>query len=109
MNPTAEKKNCWDVMNCGFGPGNPDGRVCPAASEERLNGVHGGTNAGRACWVVKGTLCDEDESKTFARKMETCIRCPFYRRVRAEEVDLKPHHELLLRTNIERKPVSRRS
>jgi hypothetical protein len=38
-------------------------------------------------------------SGKFARKMETCFNCAFYRLVRAEESDLKPHQELLLRAN----------
>jgi hypothetical protein len=38
-------------------------------------------------------------SGKFAQKMETCFNCAFYRLVRAEESDLKPHQELLLRAN----------
>ncbi|MDH4164450.1 MAG: hypothetical protein OEW15_17440 [Nitrospirota bacterium] len=33
--------------------------LCPAAAEEALDGVHDGTNAGRSCWVVAGTLCKD--------------------------------------------------
>jgi hypothetical protein len=38
-------------------------------------------------------------SGKFAQKMETCFNCAFYRLVRAEEVDLRPHQELLLRAS----------
>jgi hypothetical protein len=38
-------------------------------------------------------------SGKFAKKMETCFNCAFYRLVRAEESDLKSHQELLLRAN----------
>ena len=31
--------------------------VCPAAVEERLDGVLGGVNAGRSCWMVVGAFC----------------------------------------------------
>lgn len=106
MNSTS-KKNCWEVMGCGFGPGAGNGNICPAAADERLHGVHGGRNAGRACWVIAGTLCGGEVSGTFARKMETCFRCPFYRQVRAEETEMKSHQELLLRTSVAREAISR--
>lgn len=93
----AKKENCWDVMKCGRGPGN-GGPVCPAATEQRLDGVHGGVNGGRACWVVAGTMCEGlPPSGRFAQRMESCIGCVFYRKVRAEEPGLLSHHELLLR------------
>lgn len=89
------KKNCWDVMNCGRGPGTID--CCPAAKDNPLDGVHGGLNAGRTCWVVAGTLCKGEISGTFAKKMDDCMVCPFYRLVKMEEEDLKSHQELLIR------------
>ena len=91
------KKNCWDVMECGRGPGGTTGDVCPAAMTAVLNGVHGGINGGRACWVIAGTLCNGAVSGTFAKKMENCLVCPFYRQVKGEETDMKPHQELLIR------------
>ena len=93
----GDKKNCWDVMGCGRGPDGADGDVCPAATAGQLHGVHSGTNAGRSCWVVAGTLCNGAVSGTFAKKMENCLLCPFYRQVRGEESDLKSHQELLIR------------
>ena len=85
-------------MKCGRGPGSPPGEICPASTEARLNGIHGGVNAGRSCWIVAGTLCaDGMVAGKFAKKMETCFNCAFYRLVRNEETDLKPHQELLLR------------
>lgn len=98
MDKENTKKNCWEVMRCNRGPASTNGNVCPAGTENGLDGVHGGINAGRACWVVAGTECVEGiTSGKFARKMETCFNCAFYRLVRAEEGDLKSHQELLLR------------
>jgi hypothetical protein len=100
MDKLRPEKNCWEVMRCGRGPGSTNGDVCPAATETRLDGVHGGINAGRACWVIAGTLCvDVIASGKFARKMETCFNCDFYRLVRKEEGDLRPHQELLIRVS----------
>lgn len=50
-----KKINCWEFKKCGRESGGAhayDFGVCPAATEKRLNGTHGGKNAGRACWVV---------------------------------------------------------
>jgi hypothetical protein len=77
-------------MGCGRESGGDNAAelgVCPAASEERLNGVHGGSNAGRACWAVAGTMCGEEPSGTFSAKTE-CLACPFYRSVLDDEA---PH------------------
>lgn len=98
MNPET-RKNCWEVMGCGFGPGTGSGTICPAVTEIRLHNVHGGINAGRACWVIAGTLCHGDAGGKFSRKMETCFRCPFYRQVHLEEPVVRSHQELLLRSS----------
>ncbi len=59
--------------------------VCPAAVEESLDAVHDGANAGRACWVVAGTLCGGAVQGTFGVKYKSCEQCDFYQTVRAEE------------------------
>lgn len=80
--------NCWEFKKCGREPG---GRkvaelgVCPAATERRLHGVHGGVAAGRACWVVAGTLCKGEVQGSFARKIANCRACDFYQQVEKEE------------------------
>ena len=82
------KLNCWEYKKCGR---QPQGHhvavrgICPAAVEEPLDGSHGGTNAGRACWVVCGTLCEGKVQGTFAHKFKTCEQCDFYQLVRSEE------------------------
>jgi len=82
------KKNCWEVMNCGREPGGRNAEasgVCPASTDERLDNVHGGSNAGRTCWVVAGTFCEGRVQGTFAQKLKDCSSCEFYRQVRIEE------------------------
>ncbi len=82
------KQNCWEFKNCGRQPGGhralSDG-VCPAATETRLDGVHGGRNAGRACWVVSGTFCRGEVQGEFAKKFVSCRICDFYVKVMREE------------------------
>lgn len=81
-------KNCWEVRRCGREVGGVhvhDLGVCPASTARNLDGVHGGKNAGRSCWVVAGTLCGGEVQATFARKFATCQECDFYKQVQREE------------------------
>lgn len=80
--------NCWEVKRCGRELGGAhvdDLGVCPAATTRKLDGVHGGKNAGRSCWVVAGTLCGGEVQATFARKFKNCQECDFYKQVQREE------------------------
>lgn len=82
------KKNCWEFKNCGRHEGGEHVRdlgVCPTALERRLDGVHNGTNAGRACWIVSGTLCKGEVQGTFAQKFKSCLACDFYLHVKKDE------------------------
>ena len=82
------KKNCWELKGCGRERGGRNEKelgVCPTAADERLNGVHGGINAGRACWVVAGTFCHGEVQGTFAQKLGDCTFCNFFKLVKEEE------------------------
>ncbi len=82
------KKNCWEFKKCGRHEGGGhvnDLGVCPAAVNEKLDGTHGGKNAGRACWVVAGTMCGGNIQGTFAHKYNQCEKCEFYKAVKGEE------------------------
>jgi len=50
-------------------------------------------NAGRACWLVAGTFCDNVVSGTFAEKIDTCRNCDFYKKVQDEEHSFKSDDE----------------
>lgn len=92
------KQNCWEFHRCGRQPGGDkvgEMGVCPAALEKRLDGAHGGMNAGRSCWAVAGTLCGGRESGIFAAKYKDCLKCPFYQNVMEEEKGFIPSKELL--------------
>ena len=73
-----QKINCWESLKCAK-------ETCPAHSEKRLDGVHGGTNAGRACWAVAGTRCGGKVQGNYAQKLGNCMRCDFYQQVVKEE------------------------
>ncbi len=92
------KQNCWEFKNCGRQPQGPKAHelgVCAATQERRLDGVHDGVNAGRACWVVAGTLCGGKQQGTFAVKMANCKQCDFYKIVQSEEKQFRFSNELL--------------
>lgn len=73
-----EKPNCWEHLGCGR-------TTCVARTESRLHGVHGGHNAGRACWAVAGTTCGGKSQGEYARKIGSCMDCDFFQRVTREE------------------------
>lgn len=80
--------NCWEYKQCGREPGGnkvKDLGICPAATEQKLHGINGGTNGGRSCWVIKETLCGNQVQGGFAEKLSKCLGCDFYSTVRDEE------------------------
>lgn len=92
-------KNCWEFKKCGREPGGPNTNmhgVCPAATEARLDGTHNGKNAGRACWVVAGTLCGGEVQGTFAKKFSNCEKCEFYLSVQQEAFPRFTYSSVLL-------------
>lgn len=101
------KLNCWEFKNCGREPGgrNNGGKgSCPAATDSRLDGVHGGRNAGRTCWALTGTVCEGRPVGEFAMKFHNCHECDFFKRVVREEgqgfVFTVHLHEMLNRADI---------
>ena len=82
------KLNCWEFKKCGRQEGGDkrdDLGECPVFKAANLDGVHGGLAAGRACWVVAGTMCAGKANGTFAQKIDDCRQCDFYRLVKKEE------------------------
>jgi len=97
------KLNCWEVEKCGREPSGArvaELGVCPACTETRVNGTNGGSNGGRACWVLGGTLCGGEVQGTFADKLGNCMDCEFYKLVRAEEgANLVRPRDILVKLN----------
>jgi len=82
------KENCWDFRNCTK-------MDCPVRTEGRLDGVHGGSNAGRACWAVSSTHCMGVQGSCLDKK-PYCNACAFHQKVRREEGPrVKSRQELL--------------
>jgi len=82
------KRNCWEFKNCGRQPGGHKAQelgVCPVTTQQELHGAHGGTNGGRACWAIAGSLCGGKIQGTYAQKLHNCWRCDFMNAVKKEE------------------------
>ena len=85
---SSKKINCWEFMNCGRGHSEETGETCekcPAALPSALDGMNEGMNAGRSCWLVAGTFCNEKAVGTFAEKLASCRDCAFYKQVSDRE------------------------
>jgi len=88
MEDSVSKLNCWEFKSCGRQPGGKYEHAlgrCPVTMEKSLDGVHDGVTAGRACWVVAGTLCNGEIQGTFAQGYKKCEECDFYMKVYNEE------------------------
>lgn len=82
------KQNCWEFKKCGRQPGGPRAKemgICPVTTYQELEGAHGGSKAGRACWVVAGSLCGGKMQGEYAQKLNNCWRCDFMNAVKKEE------------------------
>jgi hypothetical protein len=80
--------NCWQYMSCGREPGGAHTDlfgVCPASTDNRLDGVHGGKNAGRACWAIAGSFTKDGDEMALAGGHRDCAACDFYNAVQQEE------------------------
>lgn len=82
------KINCWEFKRCGREPGGPrefELGTCCVSTYAPLHGTHGGKNAGRACWVVAGSLCGGRVQGDEEQKRTSCWECDFLKIVRKEE------------------------
>lgn len=82
------RTNCWEFTSCGreiHGMHSREHGVCPAALESRLDGLHGGENGGRTCWLIEGTLCGTSAEQSRHGKRTLCERCRFHAMVRETE------------------------
>ena len=82
------KLNCWEFKQCGR---QPQGEkvselgICPVTIESRANGINEGTNGGRACWAIAGSLCGGKVQGSYAAKLGGCLQCEFFNEVRRQQ------------------------
>jgi hypothetical protein len=83
-----KKANCWDYMKCGKGPGGDKAETCgtcPIATETLADGLNGGINGGRICWIVVENKCVEEVKCSSLHRKSSCFSCEFRYKVMVEE------------------------
>jgi hypothetical protein len=83
-----ERKNCWELKNCGREPGGSNVRelgICPAASDKSSDGINGGKNGGRLCWSIAGSQNGNEVLGSCAKEIGNCFNCEFYIYVKCQE------------------------
>ena len=93
-----EKQNCWEFFNCGRKVGGRNVKqlgICPATKEQKMDTIHSGKNAGRACWIVAGTFCSGKKQGHYADKIINCEKCDFYKDVMKNEDKIIKPEDLL--------------
>lgn len=82
------KLNCWEVKKCGREVGGEKAAllgVCPVAAEKNVNGLNGGINGGRICWVLAEEHFKNEISCSKLTRKDPCFSCEFRYKVTAEE------------------------
>ena len=83
-------ENCWDIQNCGWIPDGWDVAslgICPAYLAVEHDRTNGGTNGGRYCWNIAGTFCGGKPQGTVAAKLNKCLHCFTYTKVKMDQAD----------------------
>ncbi len=82
------KENCWELKKCDREQGGTNIKslgVCPASTLTKANGLNHGSNGGRCCWAIAGTLCGGKVQKSFVSKLKNCLKCDVYKKIQEEE------------------------
>lgn len=82
------KLNCWEHQKCGREPGGDrveELSVCPAAISGAHDGVNNGQFAGRFCWTINATLCNDEIQGPLKNKLNNCLQCSFLKKINEEE------------------------
>ncbi|MBF0536825.1 MAG: hypothetical protein HQL03_01075 [Nitrospirae bacterium] len=110
-----DKQNCWEYKLCGRQPGGKNTNkygICPVTTAEVFDGLHGGTNAGRACWAVAEPfacmamaehLVDPDNKGGIVAKIKGCTTCDFHQLVINQEKEYQSAIQYLKRAKGEEK------
>jgi hypothetical protein len=82
------KLNCWEFMKCGrhIGKDKTDkSDVCPVATAISADGLNGGVNGGRICWVIATTCSEKHIHCLNYKRKDPCFSCEFRYKVMMEE------------------------
>jgi len=71
--PMTIKINCWEFRKCGREPNGAKAAklgICPVSIDASADGLNGGKNGGRICWVIN--------------EKPYCYHCEFHNRIISE-------------------------
>jgi len=74
------KLNCWEFMKCGKGPDsaiNNGADICPVASAVIADGLNGGENGGRICWIISENYFKNKIQCSENKVSHSCYACEF--------------------------------
>ncbi len=100
----VNKLNCWQIQKCGREPGGErveELGVCPASIDSASDGVNGGQNGGRLCWIIAGTFSNHEVCGEYAKHISTCTSCEVFKRVKKEEGEEFSISNLNLRSSLQ--------
>jgi len=86
-----KKLNCWEFKKCGREPGGRNVSqygVCSIPLARDCDGINGGKNCGRACWLWRELACVKIMQKCSVQEIRECRECDFYLFVKKKRV---PH------------------
>lgn len=82
--------NCWEFKKCGREPKGKNTEqygVCSVAMEITCDGLNGGKNGGRSCWLWRETACAKIMKKSSVQCIRECRECNFYYSVKQARLD----------------------
>ena len=62
LSEDVARQPCWKIKNC--------------SNEKKLNCPAWEFQSGRICWLINGTVCEENQNKPWPEKWKTCRECP---------------------------------
>ncbi|MCI5137283.1 MAG: hypothetical protein D3922_02440 [Candidatus Electrothrix sp. AR1] len=90
-----KKLNCWEFKKCGREPGGRNVSqygVCSIPVAIDRDGINGGKNGGRACWMWRELACIKIMQKCSVQEIRECRECDFYLSVKKSR---SPHDSLI--------------
>jgi hypothetical protein len=75
-------------MQCGREPGGKyknKYETCPVSTKAVANGLNGGENGGRICWIIAESGCKCKVKCSVRNVRHSCFQCEFRYKIMAEE------------------------
>jgi hypothetical protein len=81
--------NCWEYKKCGREPGGKYVEkygICLVAIEKNCDGLNGGKNGGRSCWLWRESACAKIMKKSSIQNIRECRACAVYNSIKSKRL-----------------------